>query len=138
MNEFLKGVRVKWCFVATNGGKELVQVVVDSGSANNWISRTQIERLDLSAKRGNKITSTTLTGEEFSSDKYVDVFWQGKGSHHGTDRFYVAPENAPIHMVVGHEFTLKNPRVFMDDEPLSSTPQLLTLQSRVKVSRRCP
>lgn len=138
MNTLFKGVRVKWCYVATNEGVELVQVVEDSGSANNWISRNQIERFGLSAKRGNVITSKTLTGEEFSSDRYVDVSWKGKGSHQGTDRFYVAPEKTPIHMLVGHDFTVKYPRAFMDHEPPPSTPQLLTLQSRVKVSCRRP
>lgn len=110
-----------------------MQVIEDSGSTNNWISRTQIELFGLSPKRGHKISSVTLTGEEFFSDKYVDVSWIGRNSRQGTDRFYVAPEKTPIDMLVGNDFTKKYPGVFMDQEP-SSTAQLLTLQSRPRVS----
>lgn len=133
VDAILRGVSVKWFYVATNGGTESVQVIEDSGSTNNWISRTQIELFGLSPKRGPRISSMTLTGEEFFSDKYVDVSWIGRNSCQGTDRFYIAPEKTPIDMLVGHNFTKKYPGVFTDQEP-SSTAQLLTLQSRPKVS----
>lgn len=72
----------------------------------------------------------TLTGEEFSSDEYVDVPWVGKGSYKGIERFSIDPEKTTIEMLVGQEFMENYPGVFMDQEP---TPQLLTLQSRVQV-----
>lgn len=138
MARIIQGVRVKWCHVLTDEGTELVQVIEDSGSANNWISRAQIERFGLGTKRGNKITSKTLTGEEFSSDKYVDVVWRGKDSHHRKDRFYVAPEKTPINFLVGNGFAAKYSKMLMDQEPPPSHPQLLTLQSKVKVGYRTP
>ncbi|KAJ0107646.1 hypothetical protein J7T55_007838 [Diaporthe amygdali] len=133
MGRLLRGIRVKWCYVTTDEGTDKVRVIEDSGSANNWISNVQIKRFGLNAKRGPTITGITLTGEKFSSDKYVDVSWVGKGSHQGTERFSIAPEKAPIEMLVGEEFTRKYPGVFMDQEP---TPQLLTLQSRVQVDEQ--
>lgn len=123
---------MKWCYIVTNEGKESVRVIEDSGSANNWISRAQIERFGLSAKRGPMITGMTLTGDKFFSERYVEVFWKGKGSYKGKDRFYLAPEKTPIDMLVGNDFIMKYPGVFMEHEP--SAPQLLTIQSRVKVS----
>lgn len=130
MEERFRRVRVKWCYVTTNKGTEKVQVIEDSGSVDNWISNAQRERFGLVAKRGQKIIGITITGEEFASDEYVDVPWEGKASYKGIERFSIAPEKTPIDMLVGQEFIEKFPGVFMDQEP---TPQLLTLQSRVQV-----
>lgn len=132
MERLLRGIRVKWCYVTTDEGTEKVRVIEDSGSANNWISSVQMRRFGLHAKRGYKISGITLTGEEFSSDEYVDVPWVGKASHKGTERFFIAPEKTPIELLVGEMFIKKHPEVFMDQEPM---PQLVTLQSRVQVGK---
>lgn len=133
MSAMWRGIKIKSFYVATKkGGREPVQVIEDSGSAYNWISREQMELFGLNCKRGSEISSITLTGEKFSADKYVDVSWIGRNSRKGTDRFYIAPEKTPIDMVVGCGFTEKHPGVFMDQEP-PGTAQFLTLQSRPKV-----
>lgn len=130
----VEGVMEKWCWVITGDGtKQAMPVIEDSGSTNNWISGRQMEHFGLRSTRGAPITGQTLTGEVFSSDKYVDVSWEGKGLQSGTDRFYVAPPRSPIQMLVGYGFTERYPGVFMDQEP-PSKPQLLTLQTRKQVS----
>lgn len=111
-----------------------MQVIEDTGSANNWISREQVKRLRLSVLYGDEITIETITGEKYSSDTFVDISWTGKGSHQGTDRFYEAPKGTPITMLVGNEFIDKHPGVFEEEEPI--TFHLLTLQSREKASEQ--
>lgn len=126
------GIQCKWSFVSS-GIKPpvLMQVIEDTGSTYNWISRAQAERCGLQSKRGAPIRSMTLTGEVFNSDEYVDVPWLGKVG--GTDQFYIAPPSTPIQMLVGNVFTRKNPGVFMDQEP-GCDPMLLVMASRMTVS----
>lgn len=132
MEMLFRGVRVKWCYVSTDVGTELVEVVEDSGSSYNWISRAQIERFGLSTKKGRTVTCMTLTGERFTSHRFVEVSWRGKDQFEGKDIFYEAPENSPIDMVVGNGFTTKYSEVFMEQNP--SAGSFLTVQSRVTVS----
>jgi hypothetical protein len=137
MEKLFQGVRIKWCLVVTSEGTAKVRVIEDSGSANNWISNVERKRLGYESKRGYKITGTTLTGEEFSSEEYVDLSWVGKASITGVERFFIAPEKTPIDLLVGEAFLEKYPGVFMEQEP---TPQLLTLQSSIQVGafQSCP
>lgn len=128
------GIQCKWSFVSSGTRPPvLMQVIEDTGSAYNWISRTHAEQCGLQFKRGAPIRNKTLTGEVFNSDEYVDVPWLGKVG--GTDQFYIAPPSAPIQMLVGSVFTRKNPDVFMDREP-GCNPLLLVLASRMTVSLR--
>lgn len=126
------GIPCKWSFVSS-GTKPpvLMQVIEDTGSTYNWISRAHAEQCGLQFKRGAPIRSVTLTGEVFNSDEYVDVPWLGKVR--GTDQFYIAPPSTPIQMLVGNVFARNNPGVFMDHEP-SCDPLLLVMASRMTVS----
>ncbi|KUI73094.1 hypothetical protein VM1G_11908 [Cytospora mali] len=62
--------------------------------------------------------------------EYVDVVWVGKDSNEGVDRFWVAPLDEPIQMLVGREFT---PEVFMEEFPvLKPHGMLLTMQAKMQ------
>ncbi|KAJ4408207.1 hypothetical protein N0V82_009750 [Gnomoniopsis sp. IMI 355080] len=111
-------------------GARRIRVVEDSGAANNLISIGQIKRFGFSTSKGRIITGVTLTGEEYSSEQYVDISCIGKSSYESINRFYVAPETTPIDMLVGNDFIREHAVVLMGREP---TPQLPTVQSRVTI-----
>lgn len=125
MKIILRGPTAKWCYVTTAGGRALVRVMENRLLAHNYISNAQIKRLGLNAQRGLKITHKMPTGEEFSPEGYVEVAWEGKGSLQGKGRFFIAPEEVRIEMLVGKEFIEQHSGALMDEDP---TTKRLTLQ----------
>lgn len=128
------GVKYKWSWVqatGTSANVELVKVIEDSGSANNFISVDQIKKLGLQRRPMSPVVHHTLDGQRFVSRECVDVSWIGRETC-GTDRFYIAPPGAPIDMLVGTNFINQHPRVFMEEMP-KSLDTLLTVQTKIKV-----
>lgn len=128
-------VTCKWSWVKTSATRdfELVEVIEDSASTSNFISPSLVGRLGLLLKPvlGQAPSHRTMTGQKFVSREYVDVPWVGREAE-GTDRFYIAPPDAPIQMLVGRGFLYQHPGVFMDEQP-SMNDALLTVQTKIKV-----
>lgn len=125
MERFLRAFTAKWCYVTTADGRESVRVMENNFWAHNYISHAQIERLGLKAQRCLKVTHKMPTGEEFSPEGYVELAWEGKGSRQGKGRFFIAPEEVRIEMLVGKEFIEQHGGALMEEDP---TTKRLTLQ----------
>ncbi|ROV95997.1 hypothetical protein VMCG_07983 [Cytospora schulzeri] len=133
-NEDIDGLRTKWSWLRSpNGGDWLaVEVIEDSGSTTDFISRSQIKHLKLEAEIDDPILLRTITGQIFTVNEYVEVLWSGKDLKERRGRFWVAPTETPIQMLVGRNFTKEYPEVLMDERPESS-PQGMLLTMQVKM-----
>lgn len=131
----VESLRPKWSWVRSpNGGDWLaLEVIEDSGSVTDFISRSQIECLNLETRRGDPILLCTITGQRFTVVEYVNIIWSGKDLKEREGRFWVAPSEAPIQMLVGRSFTTDYPEILMEERP-KSKPQgmLLTMQVKMK------
>lgn len=129
--------RRRWVWVKVSDGPwQSAEVFEDTGSSVNWISELNVKRLGLKIKKSPPLVSTTISGQVFWVDEFVEIQWCGKDqSTQGQARFYVAPTGAPIQMLVGTDFMYQHPEVFMKEDPSrGSDSMLLTLQSKYKVS----
>ncbi|KUI56140.1 hypothetical protein VP1G_03507 [Cytospora mali] len=131
------GLRPKWSWVNSpiRGDWVVMKVIEDTGSANSWISRSQIKHLELETNTDDQTLLVMLTGQAFTVREYVDVIWSGKDLKEGVDRFWVAPLDALMQMLIGREFTRKYPEVFMEEFPvLKPQGMLLTMQAKMQAS----
>lgn len=74
------------------------------------------------------IDNQTLMGN-FTSNQWTKVGWIGSGGSCGHDWFYIAPEVAPIEVLVGTRFMSDHPNAFAQ-----LAPAFLNVQKQVKVS----
>lgn len=112
-----------------------VKVVQDSGTGINFISPGLARACNLTAFQTADKTLTLITGQVFVSNSCVEVKWQGRDNKEGTHWFYLAPERAPIHLLVGADFLRDYPDVFRTDEtPMD--PMFLNVQTRITVSEK--
>jgi hypothetical protein len=68
----------------------------------------------------------------FTSCQWVEVTWLGNGGNNGSDWFYIAPEDAPIDVLVGTQFLRDHQDVFKNRALLE--PALLNVQTKIKAS----
>lgn len=117
MGRLLRAFTAKWCYVPTADGRQPVRVMENSLWEHSYISNAQIERLGLNAQCGLRITHRMPTGEEFFPEGFVELPWEGKGSLKGTERFFIAPEDVRIEMLVGKEFIKHYSGVLLEENP---------------------
>ncbi|ORY72089.1 uncharacterized protein BCR38DRAFT_27002 [Pseudomassariella vexata] len=114
--------------------KRVIQVIEDSGTTSNFISRDLIERLGLECKRGSFVIHETITGEKFESLDFVELKFCGARDQ-GFTSFYAAPPSSSIEgLVVGKTFLQDNPGVLWDQPPDSKV--FLTVQKQIKKGER--
>ncbi|TLD28489.1 hypothetical protein PspLS_03402 [Pyricularia sp. CBS 133598] len=121
----------KWSVVEVNKEKAAVQVLEDSGTDVNWISRQQAEKLGLSIKATETLLFIGFTGHSFKSSECVYVPFLGKGDVRGQAKFYIAPPAVPVKMIVGRDFMEQHPGVLWDQQPPGKK-VLLAIQPRMK------
>lgn len=80
-----------------------------------------------------KIENATLMGC-FISDQWTEVNWVGTNGNTGSDWFYIAPEDAPIQLLVGTRFLRDHPNVFVSQA--LAKPAFLSVQKKLKASFR--
>ncbi|KAK6071203.1 hypothetical protein SCUP515_08017 [Seiridium cupressi] len=106
-----------------------VQVIEDSGTGVNFIHPSWVENCDLQVYPTAPTVHRVMTGHQFRSDKWVQVDWLGKPGRVGSDWFYVAPEEAPIDLLVGRRFLKENQSAF-PPEKLTPDSVLLNVESK--------
>jgi hypothetical protein len=109
------------------------QVIEDTGTGVNFIHPTLVSACDLQIYQTAPTVHKVITGHQFKSDKWVQVEWLGRPGRTGTDLFYVAPEEAPIGLLVGRTFLKENQDVFMSKRPEPDS-MLLNVESKRTVS----
>jgi hypothetical protein len=110
-----------------------VSVIEDSGCQVNFISRPLIRTCNLKPDYISPRYFATLMGT-FTSDQWCDVTWLGKSGNKGCDMFYIAPEGAPIEVLVGTQFSRDHPDVF---DRMLPEPAFLNVQGKMKASNSC-
>lgn len=110
-----------------------VNVIEDTACGKNFISPGVAKRCNLTVFSATPIINQTLMGN-FTSNQWTEVTWVGSSGNNGRDWFYVAPEQAPIEVLVGIEFMKDHPDAFKDMAQLE--PAFLNVQSQVKVSHQ--
>ncbi|KAM0819387.1 hypothetical protein AB5N19_05202 [Seiridium cardinale] len=142
-----------WIYTSTSGGQKIavheqlshqawaqihspstslvydVQVIEDSGTGVNFIHPSWVENCDLQVYPTAPTVHRVMTGHQFRSDKWVQVDWLGKPGRVGSDWFYVAPEEAPIDLLVGRRFLKENQNAF-PPEKLTPDSVLLNVESK--------
>jgi len=113
----------------TTGQVKEVTVIEDSACRVNFISPGLARVCNLTAYSSPPITHATMT-TQFTSSQRTEVTWLGKNNKNGSDWFYIAPENAPIEVLVGTEFMRDHPGVFESRALLE--PALLNVQVKMK------
>ncbi|KAE8448983.1 hypothetical protein EG329_008571 [Mollisiaceae sp. DMI_Dod_QoI] len=92
----------------TNGQVKEVTVVEDSACRVNFVSPAVARLCNLTIYSTSEIEHATLMGS-FTSDQWTEVNWVGKSGITGSNYFYLAPEGAPIDVLVGTEFLRDHP-----------------------------
>lgn len=96
-------------------------MIEDTGTAKvNFISPKLVETCHLEQRETAPIAHMVMTGHIFKSDQFVQVKFFGEDYRviDPAEIFYVAPEGAPIDLLVGKYFLDRNPGFkFMDSEP---------------------
>jgi hypothetical protein len=110
-----------------------VTVIEDSACQLNFISREVAELCHLTIYPTARVENATLMGS-FHSDQWTEVSWLGKNGNNGFDQFYIAPDGAPIQLLVGTRFMSDNPDVFMSQT--LAKPAFLNVQKKIKASFR--
>ena len=123
-------------FDATNGGAKAVSVIEDSATGVNFIHPWVVQQCNLNPQRTARIVHKVISGNTFPSDEWVEVAWIGKHGRTGVDMFYVAPDGAPIDLLVGSRFLGDNKDVFFDVRPVEAA--LLNVQLKVSVGETQP
>ena len=122
----------KWSWVKTpSGGVQLIDVIEDSGSDDNFISMSVIKRLGLRPVPAPPLVHQMINGHTIISNQHVEIAWFTTDME-GTDFFRVAPPGAPMSMLVGKPFSKKYPDALML-EPPQIRDMLLTVQTKIKV-----
>lgn len=124
MERVYQGLPLKWCYIVAHGDREKALVIEHSDLANNWISKTLVQRCGLHVECGHEVVDKTHSGQELSTEEYVDVSWVGKDSLERMERFSIAPKNVTIPILVGRGFIKKYSGALMDQNP---KPQQLPL-----------
>ncbi|EPE26348.1 hypothetical protein GLAREA_02260 [Glarea lozoyensis ATCC 20868] len=110
-----------------------VTVIEDTGCGISFISPEVARLCHLTEFSTTAIESRTLMGN-FVSNLWADVNWMGSDNNHGRDWFYIAPDNAPIEVLVGTKFMDAHPHVFKDRAQLE--PGFLNVQSEIKAAEK--
>jgi hypothetical protein len=106
-------------------------VIEDTACGINFISPRVATQCNLTLFSTEPIHNQTLMGN-FTSNQWTEVSWIGSSSNNGRDWFYIAPEGAPIDVLVGASFMKDHPNAFKDRAQLE--PAFLNVQKKVKVS----
>ncbi|KAI1844383.1 hypothetical protein JX265_010186 [Neoarthrinium moseri] len=125
---------LKWAQIhnPTNSLVFDAQVIEDSGTGVNFIHPALAQACGLRIYPTAPTVHKVITGQQFRSDKWAQVEWMGKPGRLGTDWFYLAPEEAPIQLLVGRRFLKENKGVFLNEKP-EVDPVLLNVQTKKTV-----
>jgi hypothetical protein len=107
-----------------------VEVIEDTACRINFISPLVAERCNLTSYSTTPVQNTTLTGT-FTSNMWTEVTWLGKSGHHESTMFYLAPDGAPIDILVGTEFLKNHSNAFLNR--LRIEPAFLNVKTKLKV-----
>ena len=107
------------------------KAIKDSGTRVNFIHPQLATRCHLKPHPTATVEHKVLTGATFKSSQWVEVDWYGKDYKCWTAMFYIAPENAPIELLVGEDFLEDHLGLeFMDSKP-EPKPALLNVQTKI-------
>ena len=109
----------------------VVSVIEDTACRVNFISPKMARLCSLTSWETESINHTTLMGN-FTTRLWAEVNWSGKIHKNQRTWFYIAPENAPIDLLVGTEFLRLYPDAFANRPSIE--PALLNVQTKMKAS----
>lgn len=103
-------------YSSKNGQWYPLLALLDTGTAENWISRTIVDRLRLDAANGKTTLWTTFNGTQLSSGSTVTPTWcsVGRGITHVTDFRVVS--NAPFDVLFGKNILFSAEIMFFVEE----------------------
>jgi hypothetical protein len=111
----------------------VVEVIEDTACRVNFISPKMARLCGLASYPASPIQNATLMGN-FISHQWTEVTWSGKNYKNNNSMFYIAPEDAPIDLLVGTEFLRDYPDAFANRPRIE--PALLNVQTKMKASIR--
>jgi hypothetical protein len=113
-----------------NNSMNTVEVIEDTACRINFISPVVAERCNLTSYPTTPVQNATLMGV-FTSNMWTEVTWLGRSGNYESTMFYLAPEGAPIDILVGTGFLKNHPNAFLNRPRIE--PALLNVQTKLKV-----
>jgi hypothetical protein len=105
---------------------------LDSGSKENWIAQTVVDRLKLKVLRGSLRRYSTFNSQEVSSDVMVKSTWCTKGDGNTHEHVFRVIEKAPFDVLFGTNL-LDSEEIQWFRTELGADPVLVLTQKEIDV-----